>query len=267
MATHAVIYYTHFVSETVSSQLEKLRRELKPEFALFAMGCCPDRSTLNPLATADIEVRSYDREDLRALPYTRQLENVDWTTLRKSPDLAIMRFFRGNPQFDYYWVIEYDVRYTGDWGSLFDELAKSSAALLCSHLTTQKQNPDWIHWKSFSCADGSVEGHDLVRAFLPFVRLSKGLMRAIDERCRLGWAGHPEVLWPTIAQEVGLPIEEIGGSGSAVPPERRGKYYHSAMAPSGLFLSTFTAWPYFSEKSNFEQAPLPTNTLWHPVKE
>ena len=116
------------------------------------------------------------------------------------------------------------VRYTGDWGPLFDELAKSSAALLCSHLTTQKQNPDWIHWKSFSSGDGLVEGHDLVRAFLPFVRLSKGLMRAIDERCRLGWAGHPEVLWPTIAQEVGLPIEEIGGSGSAVPPERRGKY-------------------------------------------
>ena len=211
MTTHAVMYYTHFVSEIVSSHLDKLRK-LRPEFALFAIGCCPDRSTLDPLATANIEVRSYDRDDLRTLPYSRQLENVNWTTLRGSADLAIMRFFRGNPNFDYYWVIEYDVRYTGDWVLLLDELAGSSAALLCSHLTTRKQNPDWMHWKSFTCADGSVESPDLIRAFLPFVRLSRDLMRAIDERCRLGWAGHYEVLWPTIAREVGLPIEEIGGS-------------------------------------------------------
>ena len=53
MTTNAVMYYTHFVSEIVSSQLDKLRK-LRPEFALFAIGCCPDRSTLDPLATANI---------------------------------------------------------------------------------------------------------------------------------------------------------------------------------------------------------------------
>ncbi len=266
MTTHAVLYYTHFVSEAVKLELKKLRSELDPRFVLFAMGCCPEKTTLNSLGCADLQIRSYDRDDLRALPYERQLETVDWETLRRNPDLAIMRFFRGNPNYDFYWVLEYDVRYTGDWGDLFSELVGSNAALLCTHLVSQRGSPEWMHWKSFVSADGSVKEPDLIRAFLPFTRLSKQLMRAIDERCRLGWAGHPEVLWPTIAAQAGLTIEEIGGFGSTTPPHRRGKYYQSAVAPGGLFFSTFAAWPFLSLKSDFSRAS-PPDTLWHPVKE
>ncbi len=124
MTTHAVLYYTHFVSEMVKAELGKLRRELHSNFALFAMGCCHERTTLDGLASTNVHVRSYHRDDLRALPYGRQLENVDWKTLRRNPDLAIMRFFRGNADFDYYWILEYDVRYTGNWGELFADLSE-----------------------------------------------------------------------------------------------------------------------------------------------
>ena len=47
MTTHAVLYYTHFVSDTVRAELTRLRRELRSDFELFAMGCCPESTTLS----------------------------------------------------------------------------------------------------------------------------------------------------------------------------------------------------------------------------
>jgi len=266
MATQAVIYYTHFVSDVVSKELKDLRAELGPEFNIFAVGCCPAKTTLDPLVGNSIDTRAYIRDELRALPYTRQLQGVDWETMRRSSDLAIMQFFQGNPNFDYYWIVEYDVRFTGSWRELFAVLNESSADLLCTFLTKFEQGRDWMHWKSFSTPDDSVKEDDLYRAFLPFCRLSKTLMQAIDERCREGWTGHPEVLWPTVAHAVGGNIEDIGGSGPSTPDSRRDKYYFSALPTAGLFLSTFGAWPAYSEKSAFRQISLP-DILWHPVKE
>lgn len=266
MPSHAILYYTHLVTDTVRQQVAKLREELDPAFRLFVIGCCAERSDLDPLVGGGVEVRCYVRDDLRALPYAGQLRNVDWKTLRRNPDLAIMRFFRGNPDFDHYWVVEYDVRFAGNWSDIVSDLARSSADLLCAHLTEFRQNPDWMHWDSFSSGDEPVGEGGLVRAFLPFYRMSRPLMRAIDERCRRDWTGHPEVLWPTICRAVGLAVEEIGGTGATVPDERKGRYYHSCMTEAGIFLSTFSAWPAYSEKSDFNRTA-PTGILWHPVKE
>jgi hypothetical protein len=265
-ASHAVIYYTHFVSPSVTRQIEGLNRALRPAFNLFAVGCCPENSTLDELAGERISARSYLRDELRLLPYPRQLMGVNWETMRCSADLALMRFFQGNPAFDYYWVVEYDVRFSGNWESLFCELSESSADLLCTYLTTHDEGRDWVHWQSFLSPGTPVGEADLLRGFFPFSRLSGRLMRAIDERCRIGWAGHYEVLWPTIARTIGASIEEIGGHGSFVPDSRRGRYYEGAITPAGHFLSTFGAWPSYSDRNSFGQAAWP-DLLWHPVKE
>jgi hypothetical protein len=266
MATHAVLYYTHFVSAAVKKEVEILDRELGPEFTLFAIGCCPENSTLDDLASENVQVRSYTRDNLRSLPYARQLESVDWKTLRGNPDLGIMRFFRGNPGFDFYWVIEYDVRFTGSWTDLFEDLKNSNADMLCTHVTSFLHDKDWAHWSSFSAGEDIVTEENMIRGFLPFSRMSNTLMRAIDDRCSRGWTGHNEVLWPSIVKAIGGTIEEIGGNGASVPASRKGKYYFSAFWPSGLFLSTFGAWPSYSVKSNF-RAGSPSDILWHPVKE
>jgi hypothetical protein len=262
----AVIYYTHFVSDSVKREIGILSRELGAEFTLFAVGCCPEASTLDDLATDRVAVRSYLRDELRTLPYPQQLLGVNWETMRRNPDLAIMRFFRGNPHFDQYWIIEYDVRFSGKWSTLFNELNSSPAELLCTHVTPFKYGREWVHWSSFSAAGKDIAEDNLIRGFFPFCRLSNRLMRAIDERCRLGWTGHPEVLWPTIARAVGASIEDIGGTGPSVPESRRGKFYQRSITHAGHFLSTFGAWPAFSNKNSFNPSTWP-DTLWHPVKE
>ncbi len=266
MPSCAVVYYTHFVSNTVKFELQRLQSELSRDYTIFAMGCCHESDSLDALLGPRVQTRAYSREDLRQLPYIDQLRNVDWKTLRGNPDLALMRFFRGNPNFDYYWVIEYDVRFTGNWGTFLDELSKSSADLLCSHVTKFQQSPNWMHWKTFSAGTMEIETAHQLRGFLVFSRFSNRLIRSIDECCQSGWTGHNEVLWPTIAAFKGMLIEEIGGVSDFVPAKRKGKYYASAMLPLGIFVSTLAAWPLYSEKSNFLISS-PRDILWHPVKE
>lgn len=262
----ALMYYTHFVSDVVTGQVNKLARELPADFEMFAFGCCPAATSLDALNSNLVQTRAYTRDMLRTLPYDSKLASVDWTTMLSSADLAILRFFRDRPDFEYYWIIEFDVRYTGDWRTIFRDLARSDADLLCAHVRTFEQGSDWMHWGSFSTGGAALNREDLLRGFLPFCRVSNKLMRAIDDRCQRGWTGHYEALWPTICKAIGGRIEEIGGVGPAVPAERVGKYYHSAEPMAGLFLSNFCAWPAFKASNDF-MAVSPPDMLWHPVKE
>jgi hypothetical protein len=56
-------------------------------------------------------------------------------------DLVPMRFFFERPDYDYYWIIEYDVRFSGAWPDLFADLSASDADLLCTTMQTWTENP------------------------------------------------------------------------------------------------------------------------------
>ncbi len=266
MSKTAFVYCAHFVSKSVEREIARLDRELDPSIDLFVTGCSASGSDLKELAIGRAKVFPYYKKDVEALPYSKKLESMDWVTMRGNPDLFLLCFFRDVKDYDQYWFCEYDVRYTGRWGTLMDDLKDSSADLLCSYTATYQDGPDWMFWPSFHMP-GKPGRVDLVRAFLPFCRVSNRLLSKIDENCRDGWAGHPEVLWPTIAVDNGFSLEEIGGAGRLVPDARRNKYYYSASLTSKIFVSTFGAWPFYSEKSNFKPGVGEPDILWHPVKE
>ena len=76
MTTHAVLYYTHFVSEMVKAELGKLRRELHSNFALFAMGCCHERTTLD-----DWQVQTFTLGHITGTTCGRYLTGDNWKML------------------------------------------------------------------------------------------------------------------------------------------------------------------------------------------
>jgi Protein of unknown function (DUF3405) len=267
MASHVLVYYTHFVSNPVKRELSRLRDELPESFDCWATGCCNHSSVLDDLGSDRVSVRAYVRAEIGTLSYPERMASVDWNTMRGSPDLTLLRFFLDHPCYDYYWFLEYDVRFTGQWRALFEDLLPSEADLLCAHITELPQDPNWVHWDSFSSGRETVLPGEQIRAFLPLCRASRRLLEAVDERCQQGWAGHPEVLWPTVARVAGFRIEEIGGSSQFTPANRKNSYYFSARIGSRGFLSTFGAWPFYSEKSNFQQGLQTEGVLWHPVKE
>jgi hypothetical protein len=263
MKKEVLIYYTHMVTDGVRSVIDQLAADLP--FEIKVVGCCSNRAALDGLSVPNVQRRIYLPEELRQLPYPHKLSTVNWETFRGGADLPILRFFRDEPTYDRYWVMEYDVRYTGSWRLLFEDLGRSESDLLCTQVG--KYDPRWMHWKSMVTGNAIVPVEMWRKAFLPFFRVSRRLLHAIDECYQAGWSGNCEAVWPTIAHLNGLNIEEIGGDSDYVPRERRNKYYLSASVDEKIFLSTFNAWPYYSEKSDFARHREPADMLWHPVKE
>jgi hypothetical protein len=174
-------------------------------------------------------------------------------------DLIAMHFMRARPDYDRYWMVEYDVRYTGNWGRMLAELEQEPADLLAPGLLRRTDDPEWYNWPSLQ-APIPLADHDTLRAFLPIWRVSAELFRAVDEAYRQGWAGHCEGTWPTIGMAAGLKVADLGGDGEFTPERLRGRFYTNTPRQVHLAPGTLV----------FKPALYRTGTrrdmLWHPVK-
>jgi hypothetical protein len=210
--------------------------------------------------------RMYRRADLAALPYPKKIAAVDWIKPEGHNDLPVLSFYREQPSYDHYWIVEYDVRYTGHWGKLFDELRESKADFLGTTIQDYDQNPGWWWWRTLVNVPPSALQR--VRCFTPFCRLSYAALAAIDEWYRKGGSGHYELTWPGVCKTNGFRVEDIGGWSRYTPEHWRGKHYVNTPLKPSLSPGTFVYKPVFRDDwvcaHGLKHAGGPM--LWHPVK-
>jgi hypothetical protein len=160
-------------------------------------------------------------------------------------------------KYSYFWVIESDVDFFGDWGLFFDEFAECKADLIGTRLRSRSQSPNWYHWSTF-VGPRSLDPSLLTAGFFPVVRFSRRFVETYLDELRNGWQGSYEALWPTIALHRGLRVEDIGGCGLFVPPNRRGQWYSE---------DYFRYRPPVAEQYYpISDAQLPRAQLCHPIK-
>lgn len=176
-------------------------------------------------------------------------------------DLLLLRLAELRPEYDYYWTCEYDVRFSGRWTKFFDRYSGSDADLIGANIRTAVDTPDWHYWSTLKVPDGVARptGADLICAFIPVYRTSARLLRAVDQAYEAGWDGHAELTWTTIANHLGMSIEDLGGEGAFVRPANRGQVYTSNLASWELSPGTFAFKP-------LKHVTLQRDMLWHPVK-
>jgi len=260
-----ILYYSHFRSPAVLRELARLRAELGSRFDIFAVGYCQTAGALDGIEC--VPALEYSADDLRSLPYRNKISSFNPRNFIGNADLVPMKFFLERPAYDYYWIIEYDVRFSGAWPRLFTDLSSSDADLLCTAMQTWAENPNWAQWSTLVTGSEDLPLERRVKGFMPFCRVSRALFEACDARYRRGWSGHPEVTWPTIASLAGLRLEDIGGNGCFTPAERRGRYYQNTASEWSLFPGTFVYRPSFADRNLFGPQCHFNGTLWHPVKE
>lgn len=176
-------------------------------------------------------------------------------------ELPVLYFFRDNPNFDYYWIIEYDVRYSGNWQHFFKHFEDCKADLLATSLVTQMDTPDWPRWQSLHLPgnEQSVENNCL-RGFFPIYRISNRALRQLDIEYLKGASGHYECLMPTVLGRAGLTLEDIGGNGRFTKSENLNRFYTNTPSTASLAPGTFVFRPV---RNKVGKQP---NMLWHPVK-
>jgi hypothetical protein len=256
-----VLYRTHLFNPMIRREFSRLRAEVA-DCPHWIVGYLRDDAPAAPIQATNL--RMYRRADLAALPYPEKIASATWSKPNGDNDLPVHSFYREQPDYDYYWIVEYDVRFTGHWGKLFDRLRRSKADLLSTTIQDYEENPGWWWWSTLVDAPrGPVQR---VRCFNPFCRLSNGALAAIDEWYREGGGGHYEATWSSVCKTVGLRIEDIGGTGRYTPEYWRGRHYVNTPLKPSLSPGSFVYRPPLSDDRIRAQGLKHGPLLWHPVK-
>lgn len=167
-----------------------------------------------------------------------------------SNHFPLLKFFKENLDYDYYWLVEDDVRFSGEWRTFFDSFAFNSSDFLSSFIETKAENPNWYWWPWLKTGAETICEEKLLKSFNPIYRLSYQALVCADECLKSGWMGHHEILLPTLLYNKGFCIEDIGGDGSFVKPGSKNSFYD--VASMGIK-------PVLPDSRK--------NYLFHPVKE
>ncbi len=143
-----------------------------------------------------------------------------------SNHFCLLRFAR-EYDYDFYWHIEYDVRFSGTWSNFFDYFSESDDDFLSSHIRRYAQEPEWFWWTHIIHAHAyeHIPKDKCLRSFNPVYRVSRNAVQYIDKMHQAGWYGHHEVLFPTLLHHKGLKIRDFGGTGNFVSLEDKNKFY------------------------------------------
>jgi hypothetical protein len=251
----AVVLMTHRFDESILDEFHRIREGLGATDQAFLLS---DGSAATPAPVAPW-THTFDFAHV-----SRRASQVIGADILRNVHLAWIDFFEANPEFDAYWLIEYDVLYSGSWNELFDAFREHPCDLLCTHLRAHAQEPGWFWWPQIHApaAGPALPEELLLRGFLPISRFSRRGFERLRDAVDEGWAGFLEGLVPTLFLASGLSIGDIGGDGPFVPEGFRNRFYTSASDADGSLRDLGTM--RFAPPILFPRI-LP-GRLYHPVK-
>lgn len=168
-----------------------------------------------------------------------------------SNHFPILKFYLSHPDYDYYWLIEDDVYFNGNWKSFFALFTTYTFDFISAYLRKYQEEPDWYWWNTLQTGRERIEEENKIHSFNPIYRLSRQALAYLHEALLNGWSGHHEVLIPTLLSQRKCSMADMGGNGHFVIDGFHNKLY---------------------DKNTFSHLPLPIqeekpNMLYHPIKE
>jgi hypothetical protein len=251
----AIVFFSHVFDPTATAHLDKLRSE-SAEFGTFFV-YADSKGQAPPPGDRTV---TFDFASVRS-KYSRIFGEA---LLPGNCHLTLLDFFKRYPDFQYYWVIEYDVMFSGHWGVLFGAFAERQADFLASHIRSHQEEPGFYFWNSIADpADATLPSRGLIRAFCPVQRLSRRALQFLELKAQEGWIGHFEGLVPTLLERHGYALEDIGGDGRYVPRGFKNRFYTSFTWTDGRLrhFGSMRFRPVFQFIRHARR-----NMLYHPVK-
>lgn len=255
----AVLFLCHFKNEKMLNRYRKLAIDLPGVDVFWAFQT--DNGNMDSFLHVEKDIRlfGFSLNDLNSLDYSPIFSRI----VPGSLHFIIELFYNQHPEYNYYWMIEYDVVYTGNWHHLLSYFDFNDADLLASHISFRgDDNRDWLWWESLSCKN-VIPKKMQVRAFTPIYRLSSCALSFLNEYLRFpDNYGHCEAILPTSLYNNGFRLEDFGGSGQFVRPDNYNKFYYQGADDKASSLR----WrPEFrlEEIEKMDNAP----KLYHPVKQ
>lgn len=231
---HAFLFFSHLESWTLKRQFDQLKAATAPYGDLFWLMDCTGEA--QPLSGEESTFR-FTIDDVNELSPMFQLTS----TVPGYGHLPTILFADQYPHYQNFWVIEYDVRFSGDWATFFDHFMDVEADLLTTVMRSYSEDPEWELWE-LSSPTTSIPLEDRHAGFHPFFRISRRAVRFLLQAHQEGWEGHYEVLMPTLLRQNGYDVHDLNEFGQWYRPEQ------------------------FRWRPSMWRSGGATNELYHPVK-
>lgn len=250
----AILFVTHIFNEEIEFQINKLRTETK-EFASVYVVYQADKVNLK--LPENVTRHAFTIETLNKLGYK------PWgcTIMDGNFHFVLLDFYRQHPEYDYYWLIEYDVRFNGNWKTFFSFFQDKDEDFWTAHVETKKDNPAWMRWHEIELKNIPLNHITFLKSFNPICRFSNRAFALLHSRCLLGDRGHNELLMPTLFKYFKLKIADFGGVGHYTYKEYPNLFYIYDTEDNAEDKYTHRCYP---NHNNSTMKYL--NKIYHPIK-
>jgi hypothetical protein len=75
---------------------------------------------------------------------------LGFTLVPGSNHFPLLKFYLSHPNYDYYWCIEEDLDFSGDWNSFFDVFKSVDTDFISSHISHHQNEPGWPWWSALA---------------------------------------------------------------------------------------------------------------------
>lgn len=208
----------------------------------------------------DVNCITFSVDDLNALQYEPLCETI----IPGSNHFALLWFYLSLSGYRYYWNIEYDVEFTGNWNLLFETFSTVEADFISTHLQWNKEHPYWYWWDTYQGVTLEIPLDQRIRSFNPIYRISGKALAFLDTFLKAGNSGHHEVLMPTALYHSGFKILDFGSKGEFVLPGYEERFYciSSEKEETAIAGGTMRHLPEFADIASYHL----DDKLFHPVK-
>lgn len=261
-----VVLFTHKWSPAIARHYARLQQQAgrvvdvrlafhRQEGAALPQGMAPD-VVVTWSDTARLFPQRHAQMQARNSPWG--FIDLIWSTAFLHPSLAA---------YDRFWLVEYDIDFSGDWADFFSAAATYDADVLAAHIRPLSAEPTYFFAPIYHQPDTAAT--DPLIALMSISRLSRRFLTHYRDTLQApGWQGHFEMVLPSIARAGGFTIAEIGGDNPFTPPERRGLHYDGSFADNDRPGTTHGYLPargyrYYIDAPRRFRRP---NHIYHPIK-
>ena len=246
---NVILLLTKSSSQVIINQYNKLKTELNPEkYDIFIL--YHDKINNIPNIIKNENYFSFNNNILQELNF----KPIGKFLLPGSNHFPLFKFKKIHSEYKYYWVIEDDVRFNGNWNTFFSKFEYFNCDFLSSDIRNYIDDSSWCYFNSLSHPIKKIEDKNKIASFNPIYRISNNSIDYLSDMFLDGWSGHHEVSISTLLNYGGFHIADFGGNGKYTPDEFKNKNYNINDSKTHIYR------PIFTDLGNI------TDVIYHPVK-
>lgn len=252
MKKNVILFATHIMNEEVLRRFLLIQKAVDEETDIYIL-YHKHRGEM-PLPVENAKYYFFTTQSLKKMGYTP----IEKTLIPGSNHFPLLQFYKEFPDYEYYWNIEYDVCFTGNWRYLFDACVATDADLITSHVERYIEDPRWYWWHTLELKDMIISMNKFWKSFNPIYRISNRALSVLDSTLVKGNIGHHEAFIPTVLNYFDLTIKDFVNIAEGAS---QGLYKPACQSEKQFYAGSMRFRPPIEESEMTEK-----NILYHPVK-